>query len=94
MNIIEITALENGAHRNQNGAAVPPAGWAVVPEGMTLENFPFGTVMAEEVDGIMTVTGWVAGELPTVEEVEALPSELEQLRADVDFIAAMTGVEL
>lgn len=34
MTIIEIAALENGAHRNQTGTfAAIPDGWAVIPEG-------------------------------------------------------------
>ena len=51
MRILEITALPNGAHRNQNGnLSTVPAGWAMIPEGMELENFPFGQVTAEEVE--------------------------------------------
>lgn len=93
MKIIEIAALSNGAHRNQTMSdAIPlPAGWAVIPDDMTLENFPFGEVFAEEVDGVMTVTGWVAGTIP---ESTTEPTEMEQLRADVDYIAVMTGVDL
>ena len=96
MRIVEITALENGALRNQTTCGIIPLpdGWAVIPEDMSLENFPFGEVTAEEVDGVMTVTGWVAGELPEVEEIPEQPDEVEQLRADVDYIAVMTGVEL
>jgi len=95
MRLIEITALSNGAHRNQNGGNIAlHDGWAVIPEGMELPNFPFGEVTAEEVDGVMTVTAWVPGELPAMEESEEQPSEMEQLRADVDYIAIMTGVEL
>lgn len=75
MRIIEIKALENGAHRNQNGGNVLPDGWAVIPNGMPLENFPFGEVTAEEVDGVMTVTKWVAGTIPEVEEVEETEAE-------------------
>lgn len=39
-----------------------------------------------------TGTFYPEGEMPSVNETE--PTELEQLRADVDFIAVMTGVEL
>lgn len=96
MRMVEINALQGGAHRNQttNGTVALPNGWAVIPEGMELENFPFGEVTAKKVGGVMTVTGWVAGELPEIEPVEELPNEVEQLRADVDYIAIMTGVEL
>lgn len=95
MRIIEIKALGNRAHRNMDAnLSVVPDGWAVIPDSMILENFPFGEVAAEEIDGVMTVTSWVAGEFPATEEVEPEPTEIERLRADVDYIAVMTGVEL
>ena len=68
MTIIEIKALKNGAHRNQTGdLSYVPDGWAVVPEDMELENFPFGEVEAEEVDGVTTVTKWTAVPIPEPE---------------------------
>lgn len=96
MYMIEITALDNGAHRNQSYHGVLPEGWALVHEDVkALENFPFGEVNAEEIDGVMTMTEWIPGELPEPEpESPTAPSELEQLRADVDYIAMETGVEL
>ena len=96
MKIIEIAALDNGAHRNQTGnfSAIPD-GWAIIHDGMETPNFPFGEVVAEEIDGVMTVTKWTPGEIPEPEpEPEPEPTELEQLRADVDYIAMETGVEL
>ena len=90
MTIIEIAALENGAHRNQTGAfAVIPDGWAAIPAGMTIpETFPFVEVSAE--GGV--VTSLAAGTVPepepapepepTVEErVNALEAENKELRA-------------
>lgn len=95
MRIIEIQALENGGHRNQTGNFKNvPEGWAVIPDDMETPNFPFGEVEAEEVKGVMTVTKWTAGTIPEAEEPEQPISETEQLRADVDYIAVMTGVEL
>ena len=65
MKIIEIQALDNGAHRNQTGdLQTIPDGWAVVPGTLELTNFPFGEVEAEEVNGIMTVTKWTPGVIP------------------------------
>lgn len=51
MKIIEVLELHNGAHRNQSwGAAVPPDGWAVIPDDMELPtSFPFVGMEAEEV---------------------------------------------
>ena len=66
MRIIEINPLPNGAHRNQTCHGVLPDGWAVIPADMETPNFPFGEVEAAEVDGIMTVTKWTAGEMPVV----------------------------
>ena len=78
MTLIEIESLENGAHRNQTSSHVfqPPDGWAVIPDGMLLENFPFGEVEAEEIDGVMTVTSWTPGVMPEPEpEPEPVPTQ-------------------
>ena len=70
MKIIEIAPLDNGAHRNQNGGlSVVPAGWAVIPDAMVCENFPFGEVEVTEIDGVMTVTSWTPGVMPEPEPV-------------------------
>ena len=95
MLIIEIAALDNGAHRNQTYHKIIPDGWAVDINNLCVENFPFGEVVAQEIDGVMTVTKWTPWEIPEPEpEPEPEPTELEQLRADVDYIAMETGVEL
>lgn len=95
MRIIEIETLSNGAHRNQRGnLTFVPEGWAVIPDDMETPNFPFGEITVKEIDGVMTVTKWEAGIIPEVEENEQPVSEIEQLRADVDYIAVMTGVTL
>jgi hypothetical protein len=53
---------------------------------MECENFPFGEVEVEEIDGVMTVTKWVAGEMP---EPEPLP---EADPTTEDILNAMLGV--
>lgn len=69
MRIIEIQALENGGHRNQTGTfSIIPDGFAVIPDDMETPNFPFGEIETEEIDGVMTVTKWIAGEMPEMEE--------------------------
>ena len=123
MRIIEIKALENGAHRNQTGNFLYyPEGWAAIPDDMETPNFPFGeiettdedikvtetvikteTVDGKEVETIekvekvigtrKVVTKWTAGTIPDAEEETPVSTE-EQLRADIDYIAIMTGVEL
>lgn len=65
MKLIEITALSNGAHRNQtyNGSTVLD-GWAVIPDGMAVpDTFPFVNLT---VDG-QTVTSMTAGTIPEPE---------------------------
>lgn len=74
MHIIEISAHENGSHRNQEYNGAIPSDWngvAFIREDVTtLENFPFGTPTVEEINGVMTVTAWEAGEIP---EPEPMP---------------------
>lgn len=63
MIIIEISALENGAHRNQtvSGVVSIPDGWAVIPDNMEIPaSFPFVNI---EADG-KTVTSMTAGVVP------------------------------
>ena len=66
MRIIEIIPLSNGAHRNQthNSLITVPDGWAVVPDYMDTPNFPFGEVVVEELNGVMTVVEWTPGIIP------------------------------
>lgn len=63
MRYICLDELSNGGHKNQSGGACPQ-GWAVIPDDMELEHFPFGRAMAEEVDGVLTLVGWVAYDYP------------------------------
>lgn len=85
MRIIEIAPLYNGAHRNttyNEQLNSIPDGWAVIPEDMECENFPFGEVEVEEIDGLMTVTKWIAVELPASEpEPEPEPTVWDELDA-------------
>lgn len=90
MRIIEIAPLENGAHRNQSGSfTVIANGWAVVPDGLATENFPFGEVTVEEVNGIMTVTSWVAGEIPA--DLEPTPAEHREKAYNTEKIIEFNG---
>lgn len=95
MRIIKIEAYDNGGHDN-NGAnfdyEIIPEGWAVVPDDMETPNFPFGDIEVKEIGGVMTVTKWTERDIP--EPPEKPVSELEQLRADIDYIAIMAGVDL
>ena len=96
--IIKVTALDNGAHENQTFyrdftpaslAAFLPEDWAVIPEGMETENFPFGDITVEEVDGVMTVTSWTPGAMPEPEpEPEPEAPEGDSI-TDADMAAAI-----
>lgn len=96
--VVKIQTSTNNAHdviEAINGHLVVNEGWALVPDGMRLENFPFGTVEAEEIDGVMTVTRWTAGEIPVPPEPpEPEPSEQDRLEAQVYYTAMMTDTLL
>lgn len=96
MYIVETKKQPNGAHRNQGGEFTSiPEGWAVIPETLETENFPFGEVEVKTINGVKTVTKWIPGIIPEPDPApEPEPTEIERLRADIDFIAIMTGVEL
>ena len=89
MRIVEIQALSNGAHRNQSGVNTIPKGWAVIPNDMALENFPFGEVTADEINGVMTVTKWVAGTMP---ESQLIPEHEGEVTTEDMARAIMEGV--
>lgn len=91
MRLIEINALENGAHNNQtiNGVTPDkfpvPDGWAVIPDDMVCENFPFGEVTVDESTPPI-VTSWTPGIMP---EPESEPTP--EPTAD-EVLNAMLGV--
>ena len=84
--IVEIIKLSNGSHRNQTGTSKTiPEGWAVIPDDMTLENFPFGEVHTHDVGGITTVERWIPGEVPeSTYEAEPTTEELLNIILGVD----------
>lgn len=59
-------------------------------DAVIVETLPDG-----DISDYLYVDGeYVHEPLPKAEESESTPSEMEKLRADVEFIAIMTGVEL
>ena len=98
MQIIEINALENGAHVNHTYLGVLPEGWAVIPPEMEVpDTYPFVDLTAEEIEGVMTVTSMTAGIVPeptpeperepSVEErVATLEAETEELNEALNMI--------
>lgn len=105
MKIMPIFANQSGAYppiQSWEGTA-PPEGYVEVPEGMDLTGFQehngFVTLVIE--NGVVTsmtpnVEAWEAWKAahPPVESEPEVPTEMEQLRADVDYISVMTGVTL
>ena len=99
MRAIEIAALSNGAHRNQTGLDVLPDGWAVIPDEMETQNFPFGDIDVEEIDNIMTVTRWVPGIIPGQEPSAVIDKTKQSKLTEIsksceDYIYAGTDVTL
>lgn len=100
MRIIEITPLDNGAHRNNESAWIKtaPEGWAIIPDDMEIPaTYPF--VNIEVADGI--VTAMTEGIVPEpVPDPAAEIAELKRQLAAEDykvikcFEAQMCGEEL
>ena len=90
MQMIEIIALDNGAHRNQTFNGVLPDGWAIDRNNLCVENFPFGEVTAEEVNGIMTVTKWTPGTIP---EPEPAPTPAKPVNPGPTLNERVTDLE-
>ena len=95
MRIIEIAALENGAHNNQSGntLSLVPDGWAILPDDMETPNFPFGDITVDD-QTPPVVTSWTPLPIPepepepepdptTEDRVAALESENKTLKAQV-----------
>ena len=90
MKIIEIAPLDNGAHRNQTFSGVLPDGWAVDRDNLCRENFPFGEVTAEEVNGVMTVTKWTPGTMPEPEPTPELEPTIDERVTSLEGALAAT----
>lgn len=67
MKIIEIKANEFCGHDNQDFHGVVPEGWAVIPEDMECENFPFGDIEVDDSGDYPVVTSWIPGTIPDPE---------------------------
>lgn len=71
MIIVEIAALDNGAHNNQTYHGVLPDGWAFIPDEMELpDTFPFVDLEVEG-DVVLSMT---AREIPEPEPEPDTPS--------------------
>ena len=97
MTIIQIEALDTGQHPIQSQSGRTSCwidGWVEVPGHLEAAVWDsLGWCDLDIQDGVLV--GITPTERPEPEpEPETPPTELEQLRADIDFLAAMGGVTL
>ncbi len=96
MTIIQLEALENGQHQlqSQNGREECwEEGYITVPPELEAEAWNcLGWCDLELKDGVLV--GITPTEQPEIKLPEPEPTMAERNRADIDFIAAMTGVTL
>jgi hypothetical protein len=94
LTIIEVKAREDGGHGLQSQSHRQECwleGWVAVPEELTQTVWDCGGYCELDIrDGVLV--GVTPTEKPAQEEEE--PTAEEKLRADVDYLATMTGVEL
>lgn len=98
MHIINLTPLAEGIYNDHKADHItaPPDGWAYIPEDFRVPStFPrLGSLEAEEIGGVMTVTVMTEGTLPEpVEELE-VPTQLDLIEAQVAYTAMMTDTLL
>lgn len=84
MKIIEIQALDNGAHRNQTTTSTAiPMGWAEIPADVAIpETFPF--VVVEATNGVVTALtpGTVPEPQPEPEPTPAVDERVAKLESE------------
>ena len=95
MRIIEIRALSNGAHNNQtiNGVSTDtfpvPDGWAILPDDMETQNFPFGSITVDETQTTPVVTSWTP--LPIPEPEKPTPTQQRENAYNTQKIISFDG---
>ena len=85
MKIVEINALSNGAHRNQNGfTGSVPEGWAVIPDELETSNFPFGKIEIDE-NGVIRLPETIAVQLYCFDyKTSVLKNEFTLLKGEIN----------
>ena len=66
MIIVEIAANARGGHANQEFHGVVPNGWAIKPDDMICENFPFGDITVDD-NVPPVITSWTPLPIPEPE---------------------------
>lgn len=91
MQVIELSAMKNGAHRNQSGNfdITPLDGWAIVSEGLeTPSTFPFVKNLVQDESGV--VIGWE----PDQEAYEAAMEATNPLSGAIESRIAQSKEDL
>ena len=91
MRVIELSAMTNGAHRNQNADfdITPLDGWAIVSEGLeTPSTFPFVKNLVQDESGV--VIGWE----PDQEAYEAAMAAANPLSGAIESRIAQSKADL
>ncbi len=90
MRIISMEKLNNGAHFNQSwpeNMAVPD-GYAAIPEGLEMPNYPFGEITVE--GGV--VVSWTPLPIPEpTPPAPSQPTQLDRMQAQLTYTAMKTG---
>ena len=95
LTIIELSAREDGGHGLQSQSHRTECwleGWVAVPPELEQAAWDCGGYCKLELDGRGAPGGLPPPARPPQPEHE--PTETEQLRADVDYLAALAGVAL
>ena len=95
LTIIELSAREDGGHGLQSQSHRTQCwleGWVAVPPQLVQAAWDCCGYCELTLDDSGALVGLTPTERPPMPEPE--PTETEQLRADVDYLAAFTGVAL
>lgn len=96
MTIIELQARSDGGHGLQSQSGRTSCwldGWIEVPSNLESQIWATVGYCDLQIENGKLV-GITPTERPEPEPVAPTPTEMEQLRADVDYLSVMTGVEL
>ena len=92
--IIDLTPLAPGVYNDHRAdhISAPPDGWAMIPDDFPVPStYPrLGSIEAEEIDGVVTVTAMTEGTLPDPEpELIAEPTVWDEL--DAAYLEGVNG---
>lgn len=95
LTIMELTAREDGGHALQSQSHRTESwleGWVAVPKELETAVWDCGGYCTPELNEAGELVGLTPTERPVSKE--DTPTETERLRADVDYLAALVGIDL